>query len=86
MRLATWNVNSITARLPRLLDWLETRQPADEPGFSDPEARESPPPVAGFESADLARRLRSTMAAELARYPQSVLCGDFNVAPTDADI
>lgn len=27
MRLATWNVNSIAARLPRLLDWLERVQP-----------------------------------------------------------
>ena len=27
MRLATWNVNSVTARLPRLLDWLETAGP-----------------------------------------------------------
>jgi exonuclease III len=27
VRLATWNVNSITARLPRLLDWLETCRP-----------------------------------------------------------
>ena len=27
MRIATWNVNSIGARLPRLLDWLQTRQP-----------------------------------------------------------
>ena len=27
MRIATWNVNSVSARLPRLLDWLETRQP-----------------------------------------------------------
>ncbi len=27
MRIATWNVNSITARLPRLLDWLRTREP-----------------------------------------------------------
>lgn len=27
MRIATWNVNSVTARLPRLLEWLETRQP-----------------------------------------------------------
>ena len=24
MRIATWNVNSVTARLPRLLDWLGT--------------------------------------------------------------
>ena len=27
MRLATWNVNSVGARLPRLLDWLESRSP-----------------------------------------------------------
>jgi exodeoxyribonuclease-3 len=27
MRIATWNVNSVTARLPRLLDWLEGTQP-----------------------------------------------------------
>jgi exodeoxyribonuclease-3 len=27
MRLATWNVNSVTARLPRLLDWLASTKP-----------------------------------------------------------
>ncbi len=27
MRIATWNVNSIGARLPRLLDWLGTAGP-----------------------------------------------------------
>ena len=27
MRLATWNVNSVTARLPRLVDWLDTAKP-----------------------------------------------------------
>ncbi len=27
MRIATWNVNSIGARLPRLLEWLQTREP-----------------------------------------------------------
>jgi exodeoxyribonuclease-3 len=27
MRLATWNVNSIRTRLPRVLDWLATHQP-----------------------------------------------------------
>jgi exodeoxyribonuclease-3 len=27
VRLATWNVNSVTARLPRFLDWLATREP-----------------------------------------------------------
>lgn len=27
MRIATWNVNSVTVRLPRLLEWLELAQP-----------------------------------------------------------
>ena len=27
MRIATWNVNSVGARLPRLLDWLGTAEP-----------------------------------------------------------
>lgn len=27
MRIATWNINSVTARLDRLVDWLETAQP-----------------------------------------------------------
>jgi exodeoxyribonuclease III len=27
MRIATWNVNSVTARLPRLLDWLGAVEP-----------------------------------------------------------
>ena len=27
MRLATWNVNSVTARLPRLLEWLDGTSP-----------------------------------------------------------
>ncbi len=42
MRIATWNVNSVAARLPRLLDWLGTAEPdvlclqelkTDEAGF-----------------------------------------------------
>ena len=27
MRIATWNVNSLTARLPRVEAWLEEAQP-----------------------------------------------------------
>jgi len=27
VRIATWNVNSVGARLPRLLEWLESREP-----------------------------------------------------------
>ena len=27
MRLATWNVNSLTARMPRVTEWIEANQP-----------------------------------------------------------
>ncbi len=27
MKIATWNVNSVRARLPRIVDWLETKKP-----------------------------------------------------------
>lgn len=48
MRIATWNINSITARLPRLTQWLETAQPdvlclqelkVSEEAFPDDELR-----------------------------------------------
>jgi exodeoxyribonuclease III len=156
MRLATWNVNSVNARLPRLLDWLQTRRPdvaclqetktaafpteevrqlgyevaehglgrwngvavlsrvglddvstgfADEPGFPDPEARALAVTCAGvriwsvyvpngrtpedehygYKLAWLAA-LRSALETDLRRHPQLAVCGDFNVAPTDADV
>jgi exodeoxyribonuclease-3 len=156
VRLATWNVNSVTARLPRLLDWLagtkpdvvclqETKTavfPAEEverlgyevaahgdgrwngvavlsrvgldevttgfpgePGFPDAETRAVGTTCAGirmwsvyvpngrtvgsehyaYKLAWLAA-LRSALSGELSRYPRLVLCGDFNVAPTDKDV
>jgi exodeoxyribonuclease III len=160
VRIATWNVNSVTARLPRLLDWLETRQPDvaclqelkvtedgfphlpvqalgyetavhadgrwngvavlsrvglddvrrgldDEPGFPDdapetravaatcsgvrvrsvyvPNGRTPDDPHYAYKLAWLAA-LRGTLAAELERWPSSIVLGDFNVAPTDADV
>ncbi|MDE2480495.1 MAG: endonuclease/exonuclease/phosphatase family protein, partial [Betaproteobacteria bacterium] len=27
MKIATWNVNSLSVRLPQLLDWLAAQQP-----------------------------------------------------------
>ncbi|MFF5288245.1 exodeoxyribonuclease III [Paractinoplanes globisporus] len=157
MRFATWNVNSVKARLPRLLEWLdgtkpdvlclqETKVPADgfpsaevaelgyetaaygqgrwngvallsrvgltgirhgfagEPGFPDPEARlisavcdkikfmsvyvpngRTPEdPHYTYKLSWLAA-LRSALAAEIAEGPL-VIAGDFNVAPTDADV
>jgi exodeoxyribonuclease-3 len=176
VRLATWNVNSVRARLPRLLEWLaatkpdvvclqETKCSADafpadevaelgyataahglgqwngvallsrvglddvtrgfpgEPGFPDPEARaigatcdgvrvwsvyvpngRTPADphyayklawLAGLRdalateltSAALATELTSAaLATELTGARSLAVCGDFNVAPTDADV
>jgi exodeoxyribonuclease III len=156
MRLATWNVNSVTARLPRLLDWLgqadadvvclqETKTAdfpvgpvgelgyqaatfglgrwngvallsrvgiddvtlgfSDEPGYPDPEARAISATCAGvrvwsvyvpngrtpedphytYKLAWLTA-LRSALAADIEAHRDVVVAGDFNIAPTDADV
>jgi exodeoxyribonuclease III len=157
MRFATWNVNSVKARLPRLLDWLadtapdvlclqETKVAADafpadevaelgyataaygqgrwngvavlsriglddvrrgfagEPGYPDPEARAISALCGGirftsvyvpngrtpqdphytYKLAWLAA-LRDALVADVAAGPL-VVAGDYNVAPTDADV
>jgi exodeoxyribonuclease III len=173
VRLATWNVNSVKARLPRLLEWLAEAEPdvvglqetkvstalfpedevaelgyevaahgdgrwngvallsrvglehvsrgfpgepgyegeqsgellLDEPGLRRPEARAVGADCGGIRvwslyapngrtpgSAHYAYKLewfaafRTALAAELERYPDLVAFGDFNVAPTDADV
>ena len=48
MRIATWNVNSIGARLPRLLDWLVTREP-DAVALQETKAADSGFPYAELE-------------------------------------
>ncbi|MFI5495668.1 exodeoxyribonuclease III [Actinoplanes sp. NPDC051859] len=155
MRFATWNVNSVKARLPRLLEWLATSQPdvlclqetkvaADafpaaevaelgyetaahsqgrwngvavlsriglaevrrgfdgEPGFPDPEARAISATCGGVRftsiyvpngrtpddphyryKLDWLAALRTALAKQSG---PAVLTGDFNVAPTDADV
>ncbi len=161
MRIATWNVNSVLARLPRLVEWLEQASPdvvclqetkvgadafpADsvtplgyevrhhgegrwngvailsrigfdaverglpgDPGFPDPgttEARtiaatcgpvrvrsvyvpngRSPDdPHYGYKLRWLAA-LRSAVLAEAAGSVPFAVMGDFNIAPTDADV
>jgi exodeoxyribonuclease-3 len=157
MRFATWNVNSVKARLPRLLDWLagtapdvvclqETKCAADgfpadevgalgyqvaahgdgrwngvallskaglddvrrgfpgEPGFPDPQARAISATCAGIRFTSIyvpngrtpddphyayklswLAALRDALTADVAAGPV-VLTGDFNVAPTDADV
>lgn len=158
MRLATWNVNSVNARLPRLSAWLADVRPdivclqetkcadaafplaaldalgyavashgdgrwngvailsrvgldgvvpglTDEPGFPAPEARAIRATCGGvrvwsvyvpngrtpdsphydYKLAWLAA-LRDTVATDLRTGLPLAVCGDFNVAPTDADV
>ncbi|MGI8846768.1 MAG: exodeoxyribonuclease III [Candidatus Dormibacteria bacterium] len=158
MRFATWNVNSIAARLPRLLEWLELVSPdvvclqetkcaqtqfpvaelgalgydsaahglgawngvavisrlgiedvvrglVDEVGFEGPEGRALGATCGGvrFWSVYVPNGraldhphyqyklswmglLRGVAAAELHQAPPLAICGDFNIAPTDADV
>lgn len=48
MKLATFNINGIAARLPRLLEWLETAQP-DVVGLQEIKCEDSRFPRAAFE-------------------------------------
>jgi exodeoxyribonuclease III len=158
VRIATWNVNSVKQRMPRLLPWLDQRRPdvvclqetkladdaftallgeelagrgyaiglhgevqwngvailsrvglddvvtglANEPGFPHPEARAVTATCGGirvhsvyvpngrtpdsdhyrYKLAWLAA-LRDVVAADPA---DTVVCGDMNIAPTDADV
>jgi exodeoxyribonuclease-3 len=158
VRLATWNVNSIRSRVPRLLPWLDQRQPdivclqetklpddtfeellgaefaargyqvahhgdgrwngvalasrvglddvvrglPGDPGFPDPEARAVTATCAGLRISSVyvpngrtpdsphyayklawLAALRDAVAADAER---AVVCGDMNIAPTDADV
>ena len=161
MRIATWNVNSLPARLPRLLEWLDLTKPdvvcmqetkiaddafpeaevgalgyqavhhgegrwngvavlsrvgvddvvrgiADDPGFPDrsvveartvavtcgpvrvrsvyvPNGRTPDDPHYQYKLRWLAA-LRAVVAAEASGPLPYALMGDFNVAPTDADV
>jgi exodeoxyribonuclease-3 len=158
VRIATWNVNSIKQRIPRLLPWLEERQPdvvclqetklADEafdellgeqltgrgyavarhgeaqwngvailsrvgledvvagvagaPGFPDPEARAVSATCAGVrvhcvyvpngrvpgsEHYDYKLAWLAALGQVVGSGPQdAIVCGDMNIAPTDADV
>jgi exodeoxyribonuclease-3 len=158
MRLATWNVNSVKQRVPRLLPWLDQRQPdvvclqetklgdaaftdllgeelaargygvalhgevqwngvailsrvglddvvqglATAPGFPRPEARALSATCAGIRvhsvyvpngrapGSDHYRYKLAWLAAlreQVATGPaDAIVCGDMNIAPTDADV
>jgi len=161
VRLATWNLNSVTARLPRLVEWLDTSKPdvlcvqetkvaadkfpsdeirelgyeiahhgqgrwngvgiisrvglaevtrgfPDDPGFPDaatiearaigatcgplriwslyvPNGRTPEDPHYAYK-LDWLNALRGTLAPEIAAAKPFAVVGDFNIAPTDADV
>jgi exodeoxyribonuclease-3 len=156
MRLATWNVNSVTARLPRLVEWLDAVTPdivclqetkvaefpeaemtalgyevsaygngrwngvallsrvglsdvehgfTAEPGYPDQEPRAIRASCGGLRvwsvyvpngrtptdqhytyKLNWLAALRAALANDLAAHPELVITGDFNIAPTDADV
>ncbi|MBO0833108.1 MAG: endonuclease/exonuclease/phosphatase family protein, partial [Actinobacteria bacterium] len=158
MRIATWNVNSVKQRVPRLLPWLEQRKPdvvclqetklenedfadllgpdlesrgyqialhgeprwngvailsrvglddvtpglAGEPGFPKPEARAIAATCGGVRvhsvyvpngrepDSDHYRYKLAWLAAleeTVRKAPDAtIVCGDMNIAPTDADV
>jgi len=156
MRLATWNVNSVTARLPRLVEWLRDTAPdiaclqetkvaefpeeqvaelgyavahygtgrwngvavlsrvgldevelgfRDMPGYPDAEARAIGATCGGIRVWSVyvpngrtvddphyayklrwLAALRDALAPGLGDGTQLAVCGDFNVAPTNADV
>ena len=158
MRIATWNVNSVKQRVPRLLPWLDQRQPdavclqetklsdeaftallgdelgrrgyatalhgeaqwngvailsrvgledvvtglAGEPGFPHPEARAVSATCAGIrlysvyvpngrvpESEHFHYKLAwlAALRQVVGTDPEAaIVCGDMNIAPTDADV
>jgi exodeoxyribonuclease-3 len=159
MRIATWNVNSVKQRMPRLLPWLDERQPdvvclqetkladdafvellgdeladrdyavachgeatwngvailsrvgledvvaglgEDAPGFPHPESRALAATCAGVrvmsvyvpngrvpgsEHYEYKLAWLASLREVLAAGPEAtVVCGDFNIAPTDHDV
>jgi exodeoxyribonuclease-3 len=158
VRIATWNVNSVRSRMPRLLPWLDQRRPdvvclqetklpddqfqellgaelagrgyqvahhgegrwngvalasrvgledvarglPDEPGFPEPEARAVSATCAGLRVTSVYVPNGRTPDDPHYRYKlawlgalrdsvaphrdHTVICGDMNIAPTDADV
>jgi len=86
VRLATWNVNSVKARLPRLLEWLAGAEP-DVVGLQEIKTTAWQPPGAhlpckGRHPAGLNSGDCFTYAlAERTGYP--VLCAGDDFAATD---
>lgn len=78
MKIATWNVNSLTVRLPQVLDWLQTQQPdvlaLQETKLTDDKFPQDAFAAAGYQCAFFGQRTYNGVAL-LSRQPlESVQC------------
>ncbi|MDD4885750.1 MAG: exodeoxyribonuclease III [Thiomonas sp.] len=78
MKIATWNVNSLTVRLPQVLDWLQAQQPdvlaLQETKLTDDKFPKDAFEAVGYQSAFFGQRTYNGVAL-LSRHPlESVQC------------
>ena len=86
MRLATWNVNSLIIRLPRLLDWLAANQP-DIIGLQETKLEDAKFPAleiaaSGYQAIFNGQRTYNGVAI-LSRLPPAEVCPDMPEFPDD---
>jgi len=79
MRLATWNVNSVRARLPRLLEWLERARPdvvcLQETKCLDEVFPREPLEDAGYQIATFGQKTYNGVAILSRKRIEDVVCG-----------
>ena len=86
MKLATWNVNSLNVRLPRLLDWLAANQP-DIIGLQETKLEDARFPAleiaaSGYQAIFYGQRTYNGVAI-LSRLASSDVCPDMPEFPDD---
>ncbi len=86
MKLATWNVNSLTVRLPRLIDWLAANQP-DVIGLQETKLEDARFPAleiaaTGYQAIFYGQRTYNGVAI-LSRLPAAEVCPDLTEFPDD---
>jgi len=112
VRVATWNVNSVKQRVPRLLPWLDQRRPdvlcLQETKLTDAAFTELLGEELGRRGYAVAQHGEgqwngvailskvglddvvpglAALRDQLATGPdEAIVCGDMNIAPTDADV
>ena len=79
MRIATWNVNSVRARLPRVLEWLERQKPdvvcLQETKCQDEAFPREPIEDAGYQIACFGQKTYNGVAILARKRIEDVACG-----------